>query len=405
MALYRVLILVFAGWQILRLTLARDWGALSQRLGRSRPQTPRPHLWLHAASNGELASARPVVRALMAARPDLGLLVTCNTRSGVDLARGWQMPGLSARLAPLDTASAVRGTLRRWQVVAHVTMEAEIWPMRTLLCPGPVIVLGARMSAGSARGWARVAKLARRVLGGVAYLSAQDAASRERFLELGLPLGACGPVADLKALYEPPADALPDADLRAAYPRERTWLAASTHAGEEQVVIAAHLAARVHRPGLRLILAIRHPARGEEVAQLLRSASLAFSRRSAGEGGAEVLLADTLGEMALWYALAGTVFIGGTLTDRGGHTPYEPAAFGAALIHGPDLCNFRKPFARLHDAGAAIEVADADQLRDALMALRAPESQRELGASAQQALREETGLDALMGDVLALIPG
>lgn len=404
MLLYRILISLFALWQMARLALARDWTALAQRRGAVGPANVGPHIWLHAASNGELASARPLILALRAARPDLNLLITCNSATGVALAIGWGLPGLSAHLAPLDLARFVRRVMRRWQVVAHVTMESEIWPNRVLLCPGPVLVLGGRMSPRSARGWGHLEGLARHVLERVAFLSAQDTGSRDRFLQLGLRAEACGPVVDLKALYTPPPDQIPDKALRNAYPRATTWLAASTHAGEEKVVIAAHLEARKARPDLRLILALRHPRRAEEVAGLLRAAGLEFDRRSTGDCGAEVLLADTMGEMALWYALAGVVFIGGTLTDRGGHTPFEPAFFGTAILHGPDLRNFRKPFVALKEAGAAHEISDAAELAAALVALKDPAHQRELGLRAQAALKQDTGLAGLMEQVLPLIP-
>ncbi|MFZ5961903.1 3-deoxy-D-manno-octulosonic acid transferase [Thalassococcus sp. BH17M4-6] len=401
MLLYRLLISVFAVWQGLRLLLRGDTGALTARLGGTRPDREAPHLWLHAASNGELSSARAVIDALRDARPDLPLLITCNSRSGVDLARGW---GHAAQLAPFDLAWAVRRMLRRWRIAAHITMETEIWPNRVRLCPGPVLVLGARMTERTARGWGRLPGLAARTLNEITYLSAQDTASLERFRALGLPDSAAGPVVDLKAFYTPPADQVPDAALRAAYSRTDTWLAASTHEGEDEVVIAAHIAARAHRPGLRLILAPRHPRRGDEVAALLSEAGLATSRRSAGEMGAEVLLADSLGEMARWYALAGTVFIAGTLTDRGGHTPYEPAAFGAALIHGPDVRNFRAAFTRLHAAGAAIRIDDAATLAEALIALKAPADQENQGAAAHRALAQATGSDELIAHVLDHLP-
>ncbi|SNR50992.1 3-deoxy-D-manno-octulosonic acid transferase [Puniceibacterium sediminis] len=404
MGLYRVLITLFALWQMARLALARDWSALAQRRGTVLPDNAGPHLWLHAASNGELASARPLLLALRAARADLGVLITCNSATGVALAKSWGLPGLSAHLAPLDLTRFVRRVMRHWQIVAHVTMEAEIWPNRVLLCPGPVMVLGGRMSEGSARGWGYAKRLARRVLARIAFLSAQDTGSRDRFLKLGLRAESCGPVVDLKALYAPPPEQVPDEALRNAYPRASTWLAASTHVGEEQVVIEAHLEARKARPDLRLILALRHPSRAEEVAGLLRAAGLTFGRRSLGDSGAEVLLADTMGEMALWYALAGVVFIGGTLTDRGGHTPYEPTFFGAAILHGPDLRNFQKPFAVLKKAGAAQEISDAAALAAALVALKDPARQRDMGTQAQAALRQDTGLEGLMERILSLLP-
>ncbi len=401
MLAYRLLISVFAIVVLTRTALRDGRAALAARLGRGGPRDGQARLWLHAASNGELASARPVIDALRKGRPDLPIVVTCNTETGCDLARRM---GLAARLAPLDLRGAVGRFIRDWDVVAHVTLESELWPNRIAAMPGPVLVLGGRLTAKSARGWQKLSALAEAVLDRVTYLSAQDRGSRDRFAALGLPAEATGPVVDLKALYAPPSDLTPDAALQAAYPRARTWLAASTHEGEEAVVIAAHLAAREVEPGLRLILAPRHPRRADAIAAELARAGLSVARRSKGEADAEVLLADTMGEMPLWYALAGRVFIGGTLTPRGGHTPFEPAAFGAALIHGPDVANFARPFARLGKAGAAAQIADAEGLARALGALQDPQAQARQGRAARQVLRPEADLDALMDHVLARLP-
>ncbi|SIS99350.1 3-deoxy-D-manno-octulosonic-acid transferase [Roseivivax lentus] len=398
MLLYRCLISLFALGVLSRAAWGQGKDAVAARLGGGAAGGGQPRLWLHAASNGELASARPVIEALQAARPDLPLIVTCNTETGCALARRM---GLEARLAPLDLGWAVARFLRGWGVVGHITLESELWPNRIARMPGPVIVLGGRLTAKSAKGWGRVPGLARRMLARVDLLSAQDAGSRDRFLALGLPQAAAGPVVDLKALYKPPSDMAPEPDLAAAYPRARTWLAASTHPGEEEVVIAAHLSARAAEPELRLILAPRHPRRADAVASMLEAAGLSVSRRSRGEAGAEVLLADTMGEMARWYALAGRVFIGGTLTDRGGHTPFEPAAFGAALLHGPDVANFARPFARLDRGRAARAVEDAEGLAAALTALAAPDAQTGLGGEAAEVLRPEADLDALVAAILA----
>ena len=140
------------------------------------------------------------------------------------------------------------------------------------------------------------------------------------------------------------------------------------------------------------------------MAALLDAAGLAYAQRSKGEAGAEVLLADTMGEMPLWYRLAGRVFIGGTLTDRGGHTPFEPAWFEDAILHGPDVANFARPFARLLAGHAAIEVADAAELAQALTELSDPGEQARLGRAGRDALRPEAGLDALMADLARCLP-
>lgn len=395
MLLYRLLVTIFALGVLARLVLKRDWQALQQRLARS-PAEPGPHLWLHAASNGELASIRPVIDALRADRPDLPLLVTCNSTTGVALAERW---GLPARLAPLDLWWVARRMHRDWDVRAHLTMESELWPHRTLACPGPVFIMGGRLSEATARGWRMLGGLHRRLLQRIAFVSAQDTGSAKRYREAGLPEAAAGPVVDLKALYA--ADPRHDVALEAVFDRARTWLAASTHKGEEEQVLAAHKLAREAEPGLRLILAPRHPRRGDEVEALIRDSGLDCARRSRDEppGGADIYLADTMGEMPLFYGLAGRVFIGGTLTDRGGHTPYEPAAYGAALLRGPDVAKHRPGFDRLEAANAALTVADAEALAAGLNALSDPEKQSAMGAAAQAALRPQADARELVGAI------
>lgn len=393
---YRLLLSLFAAVVLGRAALKRDWDGLRARLGHGKAN-PGAHVWLHAASNGELASARPVIEALRAARPGMKLLVTCNSESGVALAESW---GLCARLAPLDLARASKRMHRRWNVRSHITMESELWPNRLLTCPGPVLVLGGRLTEGTAKGWRLFGGLQARIMHRIAFLSAQDPDSRDRFIEAGLPKSARGPVVDLKALYTPPEQH--DAQLESEFSRESTWLAASTHEGEDETVLEAHAAARQQEPGLRLILAPRHPRRAEQIARLAAARGLSCARRSLGETprGADVYLADTLGEMALFYRLAGRVFIAGTLTDRGGHTPYEPAAFDAALIHGPDTRNFRAPFALLDAAGAAVQIADATGLSTALLGLRGDAAQRRAGTAARTLLEPEASAAQLVENLL-----
>ncbi|MDU8910323.1 3-deoxy-D-manno-octulosonic acid transferase [Aestuariicoccus sp. MJ-SS9] len=405
MPLYRILVTLFALWECLRCSLTGQLGALRPRLGFHRPGSDHPHIWLHAASNGELASAKPVVERLRDLRPDLPLLITCNTESGVALARSWGLDGLTAHLAPLDLAWVSRGVHRRWQVAAHITMESELWPHRILSCPGPVVLLGARLTARTAKGWARFGGLARAILARVALLIAQDAGSAGRFVDLGLSPQHLGPVVDLKSFYARP-DQTPSDALRAAFPRADTWLAASTHDGEDEIVLDAHLTARAADPALRLILAPRHPRRAEAIRALAVARGLTCALRSRDEpfATADVYIADTMGEMALWYALAGRVFVAGTLTDRGGHTPYEPAAFGAALIHGPDVRNFAAAFAQLDRAQAAVEISDAGELAQALSDLRAPKRMAEADARAKQALRQDADLDGVVERIASLLP-
>ncbi len=404
MIFYRVLISLFATATLLRALRKGGLQALRARL--SPGEAPGgPHVWLHGASNGELASIKPVLEKLIPLRPRLRWLITANTPSGVRLAENWHLQGVTVRLAPVDLHLPTRRIMQEWQVCAHVALEAEIWPNRFLTCPGPIILAGARMSAGTAGTWARFPRLARRLLGRVRFASAQDTASAERLLALGLSPAATGPVMDLKAFYDA---ALPtaDPDVDQTFQRDRTWLAASTHEGEEEVVLTAHAMLRRVDPGLRLIIAPRHPQRADDIIEEIRRQGLSYARRSSGAapGNVDVYLADTLGEMPRWYACSGRVFIGGTLRDRGGHTPYEPAAFGAALIHGPDTRNFAAAFARLTQTDAASQIRDANSLAEALRGLTTADAQIAAGVAAQAALRQEADLQDLVTPILRLLP-
>jgi 3-deoxy-D-manno-octulosonic-acid transferase len=230
------------------------------------------------------------------------------------------------------------------------------------------------------------------VLGPVALVSPQDTASGDRFAALGVPAARVGAVLNLKAFVAPAAAAA------GPRPRAEVLLAASTHEGEEALVLDARPAwARL------VILAPRHPRRADEVAALLAARGMAFGRRTRGDapGDMQVYLADTLGEMGLWYAMAGVTVIGGTFTARGGHTPFEPAAAGSAIVHGPDVANFSEPFARLADTGGALAVADGAGLAAALAGLT-PARQQALAGAARAALVPQGDLAALAARIDAL---
>ncbi|RLL71372.1 3-deoxy-D-manno-octulosonic acid transferase [Paenirhodobacter hankyongi] len=384
--LYRLLLSLALPVLLIRLGLralrgAEPAAALAERLGGGAPSAPGA-IWLHAASNGELISAQPLIAALFAARPGLRLVVTTNTVTARAMALGWGDERITVRAAPLDTRWALARFLARHRPAALIVVENELWPNRLLGCAArglPVLAIGARMSARSARRW-RKTGLGPRLMRAVTALSAQDPASEAEFRALGLPARATLPIVNLKTAVR-----LPEPDVSLGWPRETTLLAASTHEGEEEIVLDAFARARTANPSLRLILAPRHPRRGPEIARLITARGLAFATRSTGAPAtAPVLLADTMGEMTNWYAAAGICFIGGTLAPKGGHTPFEPAAQGCALLHGPSVFNHGDAFAALDAARGAIRVEDADSLA-AGFAL-APAAQTDLARAARRAL-------------------
>ena len=372
----------------------------------------RADLWLHGASNGELTSARWFIEGLRKRRPDLHILVTSNSTSARSMVRAWGVEGVSARLAPFDMAGATARLRHRWAPRALIFVENELWPERLhqMAQQGPVICLGARLSAGSARNWQRLApRLMRAMLADLALVSAQDGGSEARLLALGLPGDRLGPRLMLKSRAEqaqvlPPGTAPP---FTPHLPRDRILLAASTHEGEEAVILSAYAKARAAAKGTGfglLILAPRHPRRSAEVVAALRESGLPFACRSAGEApGPEtaVYLADTLGEMPLWYAMAGATIIGGTFGNAGGHTPWEPAAHGSAILHGPGIANFTEVFAQLQAADAVCPVT-TDTLAGALGSLTAA-CQADLAAKASKVLAPADD-SALWGALLPLLP-
>ena len=357
--------------------------ALGARLGF----VPRPAsgetLWLHAASNGELASARWVVEDLLAARRGLQVLVTTNTQTAFVMAGAWGLKGVTVAFAPLDLGPAIRRLVQRWKPQALITVEAEIYPRRFAMCASaqiPIILIGARMSERSFQGWQRLQPVMARALGRVHMASVQDEASGNRLLALGLRKAAMSAPCDLKAvaIARRPAPHLPPRETRA-----RWLLAASTHAGEEAIILDAFAQLRHHFD--HLILSPRHPRRGDEVATLIAARGFTLARRSGGAmpGAETVFLADTMGEMDLWYLRCGACIVGGSFVPKGGHTPWEPARMGCAIVHGPWVDNFAAPYTQLAKHGGALQVHGGQDLAAALADLGAESQERLTGAAAQ----------------------
>ncbi len=404
------LLLPLVPWAMLAVALWR-WllgreprAALGQRLGF----VPRPAagatIWLHAASNGELASARWVLEDLLAARAGLQVLVTTNTATAQAMAAAWGLRGVTVAFAPLDLRPVIHRLLRAWNPQALITVEGEIYPRRFALCAKahiPIALIGARMSERSFLGWQTLQPVMARALGRVDMASVQDEASGQRLRALGLPVGAMRAPCDLKAvaIARQPVPSLAPRESRA-----RWVLAASTHAGEEAAILDAF--AQVRDRFDHLILAPRHPRRGDDVAAVIAARGLPLSRRSSGArpGDESVYLADTMGEMDLWYQLCGVCIVGGSFVPKGGHTPWEPVRMGCAIVHGPWVENFAAPYAELAVVGAALRVQDGQTLAQALVRLNAEGQDRQTHAAAQilRGIGSGAGLCDDIGELLPL---
>jgi 3-deoxy-D-manno-octulosonic-acid transferase len=365
-----------------------DSGRLNERLGR--PSVPRPPgrlVWFHGASVGESLSLLPLVEALARDRPEVILLVTSGTVTAAALLARRLPPGAIHQYVPVDAPGAARRFLTYWRPTAAVFVESELWPNLLLEAKARgcrLALLGARVSQKSAAGWSRVPAAARAMFGAFDLIMAQDAASCVRFETLGAKVA--GEV-DLKQAAAPlPCDEADLNTLQSAIGERPVLLAASTHPGEEEMIAQAYRA--LAAPSALLIVAPRHPARGEAIAGRLRDMGLTVARRSAAEpltSATQVYLADTLGELGLFFRLARAVVMGGSLIGGvGGHNPLEPARLALPVITGVDIANFREVYAGLIDAGGAVTAADQPALNAAVAELMGdPRNARRMGLLAK----------------------
>lgn len=333
---------------------------VAERLGHpSLPRPAGPLAWIHAVSVGEAVSALALVDWLSARRPDLALLMTTGTRTAAQMMAARLPAGVLHQYAPVDTPGAVRRFLAHWRPSLGLFVESELWPNLILGAEAAGVrlaLVSARITEGSAGGWRRAPAAARRVLGAFQVVLAQDEATAARLDALGRPADGRLNLKDAGAPL--PVDDAALADLRAVTAGRAVLLAASTHPGEDEAVAAAWAALPEPRP--LLVIAPRHPARAEAIAAALAGHHLAphrIARRSLGQApdaDADIYLADTLGELGLFYRLADLCLVGGSLVAGvGGHNPLEPARLGAAIVSGPHVANFQDLYADLEAAGGA----------------------------------------------------
>lgn len=348
------------------------------------PRPAGPLVWVHAASVGETMSALPLIR-LLALRG--AVLLTTGTVTSARLAAERLPARALHQFLPLDVPAWVARFLDHWRPDAAVFMESELWPnMLAALDKRGIrrFLINGRLSASSARNWRYAPAAARRLLGGFAAVHAQSAGDAARFRALGA--GTVLEWGNLKfAAATLPADAQGVAALAGALPGA-VWLAASTHPGEEAIIWAAHRVLVEAWPELVTIIVPRHPERGAEIAALCANAP----RRAAGQAprAGQVYVADTLGELGLFFRVAPFVFMGNSLVGFGGHNLIEPARLGKAVICGPHLENFMEAATRLRAAQALIEVETEQDLVHAVQAwLRAPDAAKAAGLRAQSAFK------------------
>ena len=345
---------------------------LSERRGQAGIARPQGTLvWLHGASVGELASVLPLIERI-AAR-GVNMLVTTGTVTSGGLAEQRLPAGVIHQFLPLDVPRFVRRFLEHWQPDLALFVESDLWPnvmIETSARTVPMILVNGRLSERSFERWRYLQDTIASLLRRFDLCLARTPGDAGRLVGLGAPRVVTS--GNLKLdVPAPPADSAELAALKDTLAGRPAMAAASTHAGEEDIVIAAHVRLRKNYPRLLTLIAPRHPERGAEVVAIAKAAGLQAAQRSRGErpeATTDIYVADTVGELGLLYRLAPIVFIGGSLVRHGGQNPIEPAKLGAAILHGPHVWNFAELYDALDAAHGAEPVSDADRLTAGLAA-------------------------------------
>ncbi|MFZ5843785.1 MAG: lipid IV(A) 3-deoxy-D-manno-octulosonic acid transferase [Pseudomonadota bacterium] len=368
-------------------------------------------IWLHAVSVGETLAAVPLVKALQQQYPQLPITITTTTPTGSERVRAAFGDSVQHVYGPYDLPWLVQRFLRQLQPRLCLIMETELWPNLLAGCHAaqvPVVLVNARLSQRSARGYARVGALTRGMLAQLALIAAQERSDARRFVRLGMASDRVIVTGSIKTdVVVSDAQRELGALLRAqleAGPQHRRYviIAASTHAGEDELVLDAFARVRSAHPDAALILVPRHPERFEAVAALITVRGFALARRSRNDIDAQtaVLLGDSMGELMAFYAAADAAFVGGSLVPRGGHNLLEPAALALPIVQGPHTFNFAAQSRRFRRAGAMREVADAEALAACWLAWADPLVRTPVGSNA---LTELNRLRGSLSRVLALL--
>ncbi|MGC1519951.1 MAG: lipid IV(A) 3-deoxy-D-manno-octulosonic acid transferase [Steroidobacteraceae bacterium] len=385
------------------------WQGLGERFGRGGASSTGS-IWLHAVSLGEVSAAATLVRALRVRYPETPMVLTSATPTGRARARSLFGDAVNVRYLPYDTPAAVARFLDRIRPRLGIILETELWPNLFKECQRrgvPLLLASARLSAKSVARYRRLGGLARGLFSAASLIAAQTREDAERFIAIGAPGSSIRVVGNIKFDVEIGAAVSGEGQaLRESLGGARPiWIAGSTHAGEEEQVLAAH----AELPAEALLLLVpRHPDRFETVAELLNRRGVKFARRSGGiapDAATRVMLVDTVGELAALYSAADAAFVGGSLVPVGGHNLLEPAALGLPVLTGPSYANGAEIARLLLAEGAALEVKDARELAAALTRLLAdPQERRRMGAIARRIIESNRGSVARLLELIEQLP-
>ena len=371
---------------------------LGQRFGFGLPRLERS-IWVHAVSVGEVQAAAPLVRALAERFPDHEILVTTVTPTGGARVRALFGDTVHHAYVPFEFPHAVNALFRRTNPSAALVMETEIWPNLYRGCGIrgiPLILVSARISPKSIRGYRKLLPLIRETLSHGIIIASQSQQDADRFLSLGANPARTCVMGNIKFDLRHDEDVVlkGQAERARLFGERPVWIAASTHEGEEELVLDVHEALRVRHDDLLLVLVPRHPERFAAVRELIRQRGFSMVSRTEGcaAGEAAVFLCDTMGEVPVFYAASDVAFVAGSLVPIGGHNLLEPAALGVPVVTGPHNFNAQDIADLFIGMGACLRVEGPDELVEAVSELLAnPDEAARLGRAGQKVLEDNRG--------------
>lgn len=389
------------------------WERLGERFGYTRIRCAEPSIWVHAVSVGEVQAAAPMVRALRRDYPRIPFVVSTTTPTGARRVADLFGDDVTHVFVPYDLPGGVRRFFDRIRPRLAVVIETELWPNLYHECGSrrvPLVLASARISPRSVGKYQRFTVLFSEALSHGIVIAAQSQADLERFVLLGAVPARTHVTGNIKCDFEFP-ERLERAGLE--FRRDQTfarpvWVAASTHEGEEAIVLDAFTCIRRELPDCLLILVPRHPERFGVVASLVRARGYSIVKRTSGEPSAadtDVFVVDTLGELPMFYAAADVAFVGGSLVPIGGHNLVEPAAIGCPILTGPHFFNAQEIAELLIAARAACQVGNADELASQVVRFLKDENLRaDTGRRARRTMEENRGaLERLLSLIRPLL--
>ena len=387
-----------------------DPARISERYGRTNAARPDGRLiWMHAASVGESVMLLPLINALLKGDAALNILVTTGTVTSAQMMAARLPARAFHQYVPADTPRAVKRFLDHWSPDAALWAESEIWPnliMQTKARGIPMALINARMSDKTLAGWGKRKAMARKLLSCFDHILPADQRTTSGLSDLlGRDIALTG---NLKYAAPPlPVDISKLAGYRAVLGTRPIWCAASTHKGEDEIILSAHKTVLKSRPNALLILVPRHPERGPAISRLITAQKLSMTDSTFPEeisSDTQVLLIAALGQLGLAYRLAPISFIGGSLRpELSGHNPLEPARLGSAILSGPHMDSFADMFTPLFETGAARKAGDANQIASNVLELW--DSPTICEAQVKAAEQIATSQDQVLSDVTAVVKG